>query len=244
MRGYYNYSNRRYPQSARVPKQNKRLPPMDNSAPQQNNEITYEEIRVLQLKKENLLNENRDLMEKIERTKDMMQNPDIYPEMQQYCENAKREAKKLDSVIEERKLEYQNHLNSDVTHEISELQTQLSIINDEIIRQKEMKKNYDGKLKEITDQLNNLQSKITDETIHCQDTVITDLNRRINIQEKRNTVLLKKLQEIRDSKEIDDECDVIAQREIDLLNSQISKEEQEIEQIEQEIKELSSHELL
>lgn len=241
MRGSYNSSSSHKNPRVRNIKSHSDLPPLNSLPDQQEKEITFEEIRILQLKKESLMQENRDLKDKIERIRSMMQNPEDYPEIAQYHENARRETRKIDTVIEERQIEYENYQNSDLVKEIGELQTELVIVGQEVVRQKEEKKKVDKNLKELIEQLKNLQTKANDETLRCQEIVIADLNRKINMQEKRNNAISKRLKSMDESKEIDEECNSLAENESDALRNQINTLEQDIIAIDEEIKSLNAH---
>ena len=184
--------------------------------------------------------ENAELKAKIQRIRNMADDPEKYPTSQKHSSDADKEVEKINEMIKKKRAKIKATQESDMAGHISELRHESVTYYLEIKRQRQLKIENEKNLEAIKQQLKDMEEKLSNDHIKAMQKQLKDLTNKSADLAKRNGVIEKRLQEKDDAVSQPNEGDEESQRIVQQLQQEIQKEEKELAEINKEIQELQS----
>ena len=233
-------TNRRYAQTAKYTRTNVRMPGMADTSDHSEKQFIYQEINFLQQKRRTMQLENAELKAKIQRIRNMADDPDKYPTSQKHSNDADKEVEKINEMIKKKRAKIKATQESDMAGHISELRHESVTYYLEVKRQKQLKIENERNLEAIKQQLKEVEMQISNDHIKAMQKQLKDLTNKSADLARKNQIIQKRLQEKDDAVSQPNEGDEEAQRIVQQLQQEIQKEEKELAEINKEIQELQS----
>lgn len=202
---------------------------------------TSEELRNLKREKQDLAQEKVLLKAKISRLIDITKHPYRYSPRQNTGQNSlEKEQKRLEQLSAYKRAEIASLKCSDLAAIVNELQEECLMLHMELIRVRQEKSKTDREFRQITRQLQEAEIQFNPDLERKQEKIIKELNNQIAEQTMRNKRIQAKLTErenrIYGNKQ--DEAALIVQRTIEDLEQKIRNEQDEIDRIDNEMRQL------
>ena len=233
-------SNKRAPQTAKFTRTNIRFPSINDTSEHSETTYLYQELNFLQQKRRTMQTDNAELKAKIQRIRNMADEPEKYPTSQNHTMDADKEVEKINEMIKKKRAKIRATQESDMAGHINELRHESCTYYLEVKRQKNLKSENEKNLEELKQQLKELEDKLSNENIKSIQKKLNEITGKSAALAKRNEIIEKRLQEKDAAVSEPNEGDEESQRAVQQLEQEIEKEENEIAQIKKEIQELQN----
>ena len=201
----------------------------------------YQEINFLQTKSRTMKADNIELKAKINRIREMIDNPDKHPCTSMHTADADKESEKISEQIKILEAKVKAIQDSDLGGHISELEHESIIYTLEIKRQKKLKTEIEANYKASKEQYEEFEKKVKAEGLNDLMKQFNALKQKANEQAKKNEIIRARLNEKDAAVSQPNQGDEEVAKTIKELQDEIAKEESEIAEINNQIKALQSN---